>query len=207
MNLPEGYAYEGTFIKQITPERIAYDENYISQCRTTEQMAYMRLGWLAAHFSYESLKQFCVVDIGSGQGIMLPVLEKACKVVKNYDLSGPSITKEELESTHWDLIVLNDVLEHYDNINDLFKLKWSFALISFPETPVVQSFDELRTWRHFRPNEHIYHLHVVGMREWVNRNNARVVKANNFEDILRTRWDETKTNITTMLIERPPTLA
>jgi hypothetical protein len=202
MNLPEGYAYEGPFIKQIEHEIIAYDEKYISQCRTTEQMAYMRLGWLAANINYDVLRTFKVVDIGSGQGVMLPVLEKACAVVKNYDLSGPSISREELYSTKWDLVVLNDVLEHYTQIDELFDLQWRYALISFPETPDVATFEELTKWRHFRPNEHIYHLHQAGMYKWANKMGAHVINANNFEDILRTRWDHNRTNITTMLLKR-----
>lgn len=202
MNLPDGYAYEGPFIKQLTPTRIEYDNTYVAQPRTTEQMAFMRLGWLAAHIDYDALRKFQVVDIGSGRGVMLPAFSRVCRSVKNYDLAGPSISKAELESTHWDLVILNDVLEHYDNIDELFNLSWRYALISFPETPRVASFDELKTWRHFRPNEHIYHLHEVGMREWAEKMGADVVNANNFEDILRTRWSPDTTNITTMFLRR-----
>lgn len=202
MKLPPGYAYEGPFIKQLAANVINYDEEYIAKPRTTEQMAFLRLGWLAAHFNYDTLRTFTAVDIGSGRGVMLPVFEKVFRAVKNYDLAGASITKKELEGTDWDLVILNDVLEHYTDIEDLFKLSWRYALISFPETPTVRDFEELKSWRHFRPDEHIYHLHEKGMREWFSAHGARVLNANNFEDILRTRWDATKTNITTMLIQR-----
>jgi hypothetical protein len=202
MKLPDNYAYEGPFIKQITPTRIAYDQNYVDKCRTTTDMAYMRLGWLSAFVPYSELKKFQVVDIGSGAGVLARVFERACGGVKKYDLAGDSISKAELHNTAWDLVILNDVLEHYDNIDDLFLLKWRYAFLSFPETPSVESFDELKTWRHFRPDEHIYHLHEIGVREWAQGFNATVIAASNFEDILRTRWADDKPNITAMLIKR-----
>jgi hypothetical protein len=202
MNLPEGYAYEGPFIKQTTKGRIVYDENYVNKSRTTVAMAYLRVGWLSAHMSHDELRAAHVVDIGSGAGVMVDTLKTVCASVKNYDLCGNTISLEELRNTDWDIVVLNDVLEHYDNIAELFELKWRYAFISFPETPDVADFNTLQKWRHFRPDEHIYHLHERGMREWVKKFNARIVAASNFEDILRTRWNNTLPNITTMLIAR-----
>lgn len=202
MKLPDNYAYEGPFIKQITPTRISYNQDYVSKCRTTTDMAYMRLGWLSACVPYNALKTFNVVDIGSGTGVLASVFARACRNVKKYDLAGDSITKDELQNTVWDLVILNDVLEHYDNIDDLFSLNWRYAFLSFPETPNVASFDELKVWRHFRPDEHIYHLHERGIREWAQKFDAAVIASSNFEDILRTRWADDKPNITTMLLKR-----
>jgi len=203
MILPPGYAYEGQFIKQLTSDLIAYDESYVAKARTTEQMAYMRLGWLSAHINYNELREFKVVDIGSGRGTMATVFAKTNATVVNYDLSGPSISREELYATNWDLVILNDVLEHFSDISGLFDIQWKYALLSFPETPNVATFDELQQWRHFRPNEHIYHLHEKGMRAWAADMGADVLNANNFEDILRTRWAPDLPNITTMLLKRP----
>ena len=47
--LPDGYGYEGPFIKQFSGDRITYDERYVNIPRTTEAMAHLRLGWLCAH--------------------------------------------------------------------------------------------------------------------------------------------------------------
>ena len=202
ITLPAGYAYDGPFIKQTTSARIAYNDAYVSKQRTTTDMAYLRIGWLSAHIPYTQLKTARIVDIGSGAGVMVDVLAQICAVVKNYDLCGSSITLEELQNTSWDIVVLNDVLEHYDDIAALFKLSWRYAFLSFPETPDVLNFDELTKWRHFKPNEHIYHLHAAGMHDWVAQFDARVVACSHFEDILRTRWDANLPNITTMLISR-----
>lgn len=202
MKLPDGYSYEGPFIKQTTSTRIVYNRDYVDKCRTTTEMAYMRLGWLSAFVPYAELRKFNVVDIGSGAGVQAAVFSNVCRSVKKYDLVGDGITKEELYAAVWDLVVLNDVLEHYDNIDDLLSLNWRYAFLSFPETPAVATFDELKTWRHFRPDEHIYHLHDRGMREWAQKFGLDVIASSHFEDILRTRWDLTKPNITTMLLKR-----
>jgi SAM-dependent methyltransferase len=203
MNLPAGYVYAGPFIKQTTPDRIVYDEQYVNKPRTTEAMAFLRLGWLSAHISFEELRTFNVVDIGSGQGQTAAAFSRICANTANYDLSGPSISKAVLEETSWDLVILNDVLEHFDDIAALFDLKWRYAFLSFPETPKVATFEELTRWRHFRPNEHIYHLHETGVREWAAQLGAETINAGRFEDILRTRWDPAQPNITTMLLSRP----
>lgn len=203
MNLPDNYAYEGSFIKQISPARVSYDQQYVkASSKTNVAMAYMRLGWLSAFLPYDKLKELNVVDIGSGTGVLASVFAQICKTVKKYDLTGETISEEELRTTDWDLVVLNDVLEHYDNIDDLFALKWRYCFLSFPETPETTTFEELTKWRHFRPNEHIYHLHEIGVRGWAQKMGAEVLATSNFEDILRLRWDSTKTNITTMLLSR-----
>ena len=202
IELPANYAYEGLFIKQLNPTKIAYDAVYVNKPRTTVEMAYLRLGWLSQHLTYAKLKQAKVVDIGSGAGVMTTSLKQICANVKNYDLAGPSITKKELRDNFWDVVVLNDVLEHYDNIDELFELKWRYAFLSFPETPNVATFEELTHWRHFRPNEHIYHLYEDGVRIWAAQMGADTVAAGDFEDILRTRWHPDFRNITTMLLCR-----
>lgn len=202
MKLPINYGYEGPFIKQLSATRVTYDDAYVTKPRTNESMAWLRLGWLSAHISFEELRTFQVVDIGSGNGVMSSVFSKVCPRIVNYDLAGPSISRAELEETAWDMVVLNDVLEHYDNIADLFALKWRYAFLSFPETPDVATFEALTTWRHFRPNEHIYHLHETGVRTWAEELGADTVAAGGFEDILRTRWAADRRNITTMLLRR-----
>lgn len=202
MKLPDNYGYDGAFIKQLTAERVAYDEAYVTKPRTNEAMAWLRLGWLSAHISYDELRALRAVDIGSGNGLMARIFSHVCATVVNYDLAGPSISRAQLEETAWDLVILNDVLEHFDDIATLFDLQWRYALLSFPETPKVSTFEELKGWRHFRPNEHIYHLHLAGMREWAQQMGADVLGAGHFEDILRTRWHSDKPNITTMLLRR-----
>ncbi len=68
------------------------------------------------------------------------------------------------------MIVLSDVLEHFADIEGLFEMSWDYAFISYPETPKVNTQEELEEWKHFKPNEHIWCLNLDGMVKWINGN-------------------------------------
>ena len=203
-DLPSGYVYDKYgFLKQVRHQVFEYTEEYKRKQGTNIAMSFLRLGWLSSHFSYEDLRDMCVVDVGCGSGEFIKHAEHLFHDMRGYDVVGESITDQELMDTHWDLVILSDVLEHFEDIDKLFDMKWDYCMLSFPETPVVETFEELKSWRHFKPNEHLYHLYSEGVIEWAEVvHGAEVIDAGNFEDIIRTRWDDQKTNISTLLIKR-----
>lgn len=190
------------FWRQSNPERFSYDESYKSNQRTTPEMSWCRLGFLASKISPDKMKCWKVCDIGSGNGVFANEASRFFKEgVKEYDLSGNSISKEELEITEWDLIFLTDVLEHFEDIDDLFKIHFRYAFISFPETPEVNDFHELQSWRHFKPNEHIYCLNLKGMIKWLNSHSYASITYGNPEDMIRASSDG-RVNISTIIASR-----
>jgi predicted TPR repeat methyltransferase len=202
--LPDGYAYEGPFIKQVKYEHFDYTVDYKARQSTNVEMSYFRLGWLSSSIAYDEMSKMNVVDIGSGNGVFVDCAKKVFKRVCGYDLCGESISEKELMDTNWDLIVMSDVLEHYSDINDFLLLKWDYAMVSFPETPKCISFEELREWRHFKPNEHLYYLDLQGMRQWLANTepSIEIVNHGHFEDHIRSRWNDAIPNITTVLLRR-----
>jgi hypothetical protein len=100
------------------------------------------------------------------------------------------------------MVVLSDVLEHFNDIDDLFTMKWRYAFISYPETPKVETWEQLKGWRHFKPDEHIWCLNKEGMRRWMYDHGSTVIATSHFEDSIRKRWDDQIPNITSFLIER-----
>lgn len=204
ISLPDGYEYDRWFIRQSAGPSDIYDADYKKKQSTNALMSYMRIGWLSHHFSVEEIWRMKIVDVGSGNGEFARCCVNAGMAVVEYDLSGDSISRDELYGTAWDLVVLSDVLEHFDDIDELFRMKWRYCMLSFPETPDVADFEELKTWRHFKPGEHIYHLYRDGVTDWVNsmEAGAEVISCSNVEDLIRTRWDDSFPNITTMLIHR-----
>lgn len=187
------------FLKQQNPQPFDYTLAYKARQSTNPAMSWLRLGWLASHISVPVLKTFNAVDIGAGNLTFVKEAAKVFRRVVPFDLAGESISKEELYDTEWDILVLSDVLEHYEDIDDLWKLKFRYALISFPETPENM---DLRTWRHYKPNEHIYMLNAGSFSSWVSRWDGLVVAAGCPEDLLRKRWHPDKVNISTFLIRR-----
>ncbi len=191
------------FWRQTNPQPFEYSAEYKQSQSTNTDMSFLRIGWLAAHIPYHALRRMRVVDIGSGNGTFVQVGRRVFGSCCGFDLQGESITREELDNTHWDMVVLSDVLEHFDRIEDLFKLKWEFAFVSFPETPVVQRAAELAGWRHYKPNEHLWCLNLAGMVNWFEDHGCRILGKSHVEDLIRTRWDEAKPNISSVLVGRP----
>jgi len=205
LEVPEGYSVDRFgFIKQVRHDHFDYDIEYKMRQGTNIEMSFLRLGWLAACISYEKMKQMDVVDIGCGNGCFVDCCENFFKNIYGYDVCGESITRHDLVTHRWDLIVMSDVLEHFEEIDELFGYHWQHAMISFPETPEVGSFGELLKWRHFKPNEHIYCLHMRGIIEWMKEKDStvKVLQTGHFEDFIRTRWDADKPNVSTVLVSR-----
>lgn len=190
------------FWKQINPEKFEYSQQYKQKQSTNENMAYLRIGWLSSFFDYEQLSKLTVVDIGSGNGTFVDVGKNVFGKCVGYDVCGESITQQELNETKWDMIVLSDVLEHFDNIDDLYKLNWKYAFISFPETPKdVKTQSDLEKWKHFKPNEHLWCLNLNGFIEWATDNQCEIIGYSNTEDIIRSRWNKEQPNITSVLLK------
>jgi len=202
--LPPEYAYdENGFLKQIVHYPFEYTQEYKDHQSTNVQMSFLRLGWVTSFFDFEEIRSMEVVDVGCGNGTFVKSCSNIFGNVYGYDVAGESISEERLYGKAWDLAILSDVLEHFDDIEDLFKINWKYCMLSFPEVPPVEKFSELMSWRHFKPNEHIYYLYTEGVRRWVGkRPEVSVLGQSNFEDLLRTRWDKRKVNITTLLLKR-----
>ena len=187
------------FQKQVdTATTVVYDMAYKQKQSTTPEMSWLRLGWLAAHIPIRQLREFSTVDIGAGNGVFLREARKVFKSVVPYDLAGESITEQELLNTYFDLIILTDVLEHYKDVDDLWKLNFKYALISFPETPDYN----VQAWKHYKPGEHLYNLNAVSFNWWARHHDCQVLAQGTPEDLIRTRWDASKPNISTFLIRR-----
>lgn len=187
------------FWKQIDPEKFNYSIEYKNKQQTTPEMVFLRLGVITTLFGYENIKKWNVVDIGSGNGNFSKITKDVFSTSKEFDLSGDSISKEELETTNWDMIVLTDVLEHYTDIDDVFKLNFQRIFLTFPHTPLCNDWTELKDWRHFKPNEHIYMLNSIGVISWLSKRGYITLYNDSPEDLIRTRWDSDKRNTTTIV--------
>jgi hypothetical protein len=195
MELPDGYEYRNGFIHQKDREEYYYDLEYKEKQSTNVAMSYLRLGWLSSHIPYEELREFTAVDVGSGNGEFAKCAKNHLRRVCEYDLAGDSISREELLEFPWDLAVFSD---------EFVEIPWRYAMVSFPQTPEFDSFEEMREWRHFKPNEHLWYMTGDGFVEWASTKipNLEVVGQSFFEDMIRTRWDYHKPNISTVLLKR-----
>ncbi len=190
------------FWKQDNPRIFKYTADYKARQATTEAMAFLRLGWLGATYPPDVLRTMTAVDIGCGTRCFINNCRSYFKELKGFDLKGRSISEEELRHTRWSLVILSDVLEHYREIDELFTLNWDAAFLSFPETPPVSKWEDLRKWRHFKPDEHIWMLNTVGMYKWATDRGAEVIDSSFVEDFIRRPQPGLARNIASMLIRR-----
>lgn len=191
------------FWKQVNPEKIDYSEEYKKSQSTDSCMSWLRLGYLISSIGIpvSEYSKWSVCDVGCGNGEFARNARKVFGAVKEYDVCPDSgITEEELYNTDWDCVFLTDVLEHYDNIYDLFKLKSKYIFLSFPECPETDDFNSLKSWRHYKPNEHIYMLNAKGVCEWLAHNGYKIIAQGNPEDAIRK--SPYAVNISTIIAEK-----
>ena len=161
------------FWRQRDPEPIEYTEEYERKQSTTEDMSWLRLGFFLGSTEcclkdkYRDYSNWRVCDVGCGNGTFKREASKVFGTVCGYDIVGDSISKEELYKTRWNAVFLTDVLEHFQDINDLFKINTDLIYLSFPECPEVSNWEELKAWRHFKPNEHLWMLNCKGVNRWL----------------------------------------
>jgi hypothetical protein len=187
------------FLKQRDPKPFKYTLEYKARQSTNTAMSWLRLGWLMNYIPVDTLRTFNVCDVGAGNLNFVRESAKLFRRVVPFDILGTSIGEDELYGTQWDLVVLSDVLEHYHDIDTFWKLRFKYALISFPETPEDT---DLQQWRHYKPDEHIYMMTANTFSTWVHQWLHIVVAQGNPEDAIRTRWNPNKANISTFLIRK-----
>ena len=187
------------FQKQDDPQPFNYDMEYKMRQSTNDAMSWLRLGWLEAYIPFDKLRHFNAVDVGAGNYSFVRTAANVFKRMVPYDLAGESITEKELYGTTWDLVVMSDVLEHFHNIDDFWKMHFRYAMVSFPESPGDMP---IREWRHYKPDEHIYCLTQAKLSQWVIHNGAQLMACGCPEDMMRKRWDADIINISTILIKR-----
>lgn len=193
------------FWREVNPVKYHYDESYEAKQQTTRAMVMLRLGWLLSNLpKSEDVRSFRCVDIGGGTGIFTHIAKNVFKECFSYDIvpETSQISTEELRGTDWDVAFSFDSLEHYDDINDLFKVSARYHYVSFPETPEVAHYEELQNWRHYKPGEHLWCLHKRGVCEWFEDKGYQILAASNIEDAIRTPWDKNKPNITSIIARR-----
>lgn len=190
------------FWRQTEDINFEYTEEYREKQSTNAEMVYLRLGWLLATIKQEELKNLKAVDVGAGNCATEKTIGDKFLSFKSYDIVGESISREELLRTSWDIAFFTDVIEHMDKLEDFLEIPWKFAYISFPETPLVDKWEELKSWRHFKPGEHIWMLNKDGMHDFLVGHNINIYDFDHPEDVIRVGQYEDKHNITSMVIGR-----
>lgn len=199
------------FVKQTNPKPFHYSESYAMKQATNTEMAHLRLGYTLSHVPYDALKKSKVLELGPGNGLLLGLLKRSCARAEGYDVSPrpyPTLEPHEAISTEWDGLVACDVIEHFHDIDHLWSYRFKWAYISVPFPPAVflkqtaEGTDFTTSWRHFKPDEHVYYLSAAAALTWFHRHGYEIMSVGCPEDLIRTRWEGQEPNICTFFIRR-----
>lgn len=200
------YEYERTKygLRQLNYKKISYDLNYIKNNASKSNLLIcdIRLNFLKSVVSLDQLKQFSVLELGPGNGEFYKYLQPLVYKINGFDKAPTTFSNLSLNDIHnkkFNLLLAFDVIEHFEDINDLWKINFDIGYFSIPSPPSTGVSPE---WRHFRPNEHLWHITKNEFICWIEDNGYCLLKYGYPEDEVRTRWNPDEININSFLIKR-----
>ena len=168
-------------------------------------MAYLRIGYMLANISWSEFNGARVLELGPGNGVQLAALRQVGCFADGLDLHEQSlhttIPRGQAERVEWDILLACDVLEHFHNIDGLWRFPFKYAYISTPALPDPASVD-LSAWRHFKPDEHVYYIEAAAFHLWAQAHKYHVLAFGCPEDVIRARWNASYPNIHSFIMRR-----
>jgi hypothetical protein len=176
-------------IQQISRDTFKYDQSYVKQSylhSLVENMSYLRLGYILGNIP-ETPRS--LLDVGYGSGSFLQISSQIIKDTYGHDINGypiPATSKfvENIQENYYDIITFFDSLEHFPDIYFLDKLKCKYICISVPWCHYFSD-EWFATWKHRKPNEHLWHFNSQSLRRFMDSQGYDVINIGNFEDTIR----------------------
>jgi hypothetical protein len=149
-------------------------------------MGYLRLGYLIGSLGHIPKS---ILDVGYGSGDFLKVCKEIIPNCYGHDITSilppeGTILVNSIYEDYYEVISFFDVLEHFENIYDIKKLKCSYLLISLPWCH-NHSDEWFENWKHRRPNEHLHHFNEVSLTNFLNEIGYSRINFTNIEDTIR----------------------
>jgi hypothetical protein len=158
---------------------------YDSYGELTNYMSYLRYGYLVGVIGRIPDS---IVDVGYGNGSFLTVCNKVVEHCYGYDVSDYPVPdgcqKLSNLNSFYDVITFFDSLEHFDDISFVKDLNCNFICISVPECHYFSD-DWFSSWKHRRPDEHLWHFNKQSLIEFMLECGFENVSSVNIEDNIR----------------------
>jgi SAM-dependent methyltransferase len=122
--------------------------------------------------------------------------------IANYPLEF-KVSEREVFGWEWDVVTFFDSLEHVpDPVSLMRELKTRYIVISLPECHFPEDPDWFMNWKHRKPGEHLWHFDRRGLDEFMKYVGFRRIVHSNYEDKIRTPYDEYLSNILSGVYEK-----
>lgn len=179
-------------IKQIECKPYNYDIDYsdsrYSHFSDRGNILNLRLGYIIG--ATGEIPQ-SLMDVGYGNGDFLESCRGFVRELYGNDIQpayplNPGINFiEDITSQYADVITFFDSLEHFNDIEFVKNLQCKYVIISLPWC--VNGLDDVwfETWKHRKPDEHLYHFTEKSLEAFMNRQGFDMINYCNLEDKVR----------------------
>lgn len=205
------YEYDASkgLCRQLGHTPTVYDEKYVEDRYNKygelgPRMAHLRLGYLLGTLGFTPRS---VLDVGYGNGDFLRAASSIVPVVRGYDIPpaypiAPIETVGSIYADAHDVVCFFDVLEHFPDPYEIRALQAKYVYISLPFLHPELGIDWFRTWRHRRPNEHLWHFSRQGLATFFAEIGYKQLRLGVVEDTIRRNAEQDRPNILTGIFER-----
>jgi hypothetical protein len=190
-------------IEQINKAPFKYDEEYsdtrYSIFSDRGNILNLRLGYVVGSIGRIPAS---LMDVGYGNGDFL----EACKslipklygndIPPTYPLKEGVIFVDNILEQEAEVITFFDSLEHFHDIEWVKDLKCKYVVISLPWC--YNGLDDawFTTWKHRKPDEHIFHFNEMSLQAFMERQGYELINYCNIEDKVRVDRDLTPNILT-----------
>jgi hypothetical protein len=139
---------------------IRYDARYAHQYDSlpVREMSDVRWDFIQSHLALPAGRR--ILDVGYGNGAFLKRAREAGMCIHGIDVHSEDFGIPNVDfdtKLEFDLACFFDSIEHFPVFDPIFKLKAKVAIVSIPNTP-VSLLASPKTWRHFKPGEHLHYF-------------------------------------------------
>jgi len=207
-------------IKQSTYQPYQYNADYLSTiypggAHKFRYTNFLRLGYVIG--SYGSIPD-SILEVGYGKGYFLEAAAEIIPDVFGYDINNSPLPEKAqraviMDGKHFDVICFWDALEHFDNLDFLSDLDCNMVVVSLPWCHYdwleamdgeQKADDWFTTWKHRKPDEHLYHFSANALVETLENYGYELVGLpTNIEDATR-KGDGVFENILTAAFRKLP---
>jgi hypothetical protein len=194
-------------VYQVDKKHIGYDKEYVNT-------RYVKYGELPTYMGYLRLGNIIgsiggvpdsIIDVGYGDGSFLKVCKDIIPNCYGYDISTYPIPEgcnlvSSFKDKFYEVITFFDSLEHFEDIEFVKDLKCSYVCVSVPDCH-YKSDEWFETWKHRRPNEHLWHFNSISLEKFMYRMGYVLVSSSNIEDTIRKSGKE-ESNILTCVFAK-----
>jgi hypothetical protein len=195
-------------VHQSNFEKFDYDKKYIQKYfdygEKENHLSYLRLGFLLACLNE---KPKSILDIGYGSGSFLKACTNYIPNCYGHDITGVPVPDkvtfvEDIYKDEYDIITFFDVLEHFEDVHIIGKLKCNYIMITLPWCYNFENKNWFENWKHRKPNEHLHHFNHQSLVNLFEKHKFQCIKYGNIEDTIRKDSNNPDKNILTAVFKK-----